>query len=193
MNATEMQGKTIDILTQRQEKESKYERFRQFEPSEFASNYTDVGFTETWGCIPDCGFYDNVWTLKNQMVLSEQFRYKYLADVDGHSFSGRWRAFLASKSLGIKAIIFREWHDSRLFAWRHFAPMDNRFDDIYTLLIYFIGFGDSNSTAPNGKDGENIPYMSRHDAEAKRIASQSREWARKVLRRDDIEVRILRS
>ena len=189
MNATEMREKTVSILTERAEEENKYERYEHFDPSGFARNYTDVGFTETWGCIPDCVFYENVWTIKDQVPLPEQFRYKFLADVDGHSFSGRWRAFLESKSLGIKATIFREWHDSRLFAWRHFAPMDNRFDDIYTLLTYFIGLGNSTSTSSDGKDRESITYVSRHDAEAKRIASQSREWAKKVLRRDDIEVR----
>lgn len=199
LNATEMRDQTVSILAERPEEENKYELSGQFHPSEFASKHTDVGFVETWGCIPDCGFYDNVWTLKDQVPLSEQFRYKFLADVDGHSFSGRWRAFLESKSLGIKATIFREWHDSRLFAWRHFAPMDNRFDDIYTLLTYFIGLGNTNdnftsATASNAKEGENNSnsnnniYITRHDAEAKRIASQSREWAKKVLRRDDIEV-----
>ena len=188
MNATEMRGKNVSILAERSEVAGKFERAGQFDPSEFASNYTDVGFTEAWGCIPDCGFYDNVWTIKKQVPLPEQFRYKFLADVDGHSFSGRWRAFLESKSLGIKATIFREWHDSRLFAWRHFAPMDNRFDDIYTLLTYFIGLGNSTLATSHDSDREGIRYVSRHDTEAKRLASQGREWAKKVLRRDDIEV-----
>lgn len=188
MNATEMRGKNVSILAERSEGEKQYERFAQFDPSEFASNYTDVGFTETWGCIPDCGFYDNIWTIKDQVPLPEQFQYKFLADIDGHSFSGRWRAFLESKSLGIKATIFREWHDSRLFAWRHFAPMDNRFDDIYTLLTYFVGLGTPTLTTLREKDQGNNTYVARHDAEAKRIAIQGREWAKKVLRKDDIEV-----
>lgn len=188
MNATEMRGKSVSILAERSEVAGKFERAGQFDPSAFASNYTDVGFTEAWGCIPDCGFYDNVWTIKEQVPLPEQFRYKFLADVDGHSFSGRWRAFLESKSLGIKATIFREWHDSRLFAWRHFAPMDNRFDDIYTLLTYFIGLGNSTLATSHDSGREGIRYVSRHDTEAKRLASQGREWAKKVLRRDDIEV-----
>lgn len=191
MNATEMRGKTVNILTEQPEN-TKYERFGQFDPSGFADNHTDVGFTEAWGCIPDCGFYDNIWTIKEQVPLPEQFRYKFLADVDGHSFSGRWRAFLESRSLGIKATIFREWHDSRLFAWRHFAPLDNRFDDIYTMLTYFIGLSNSSSINSGNKHQDATKYVSRHDAEAKRIASQGREWAKKVLRRDDIEVSPMR-
>lgn len=182
-NGTEMKDQEVRILTEQPEKRGEYENYRQFHPSKFAVNHTDVGFTETWGCFPDCGFYDNVWTLKEQVPLPDQFRYKFLVDVDGHSFSGRWRAFLESRSLGIKATIFREWHDSRLFAWRHFVPMDNRYDDVYSLLTYFLGVG---SPAGSSKADEKA-YVPAHDAEGKRIADQGREWANKVLRREDIE------
>ena len=189
VNGTEMAGKEVRILTEQPEKKGEYENYREFHPSHFAEEHTDVGFTETWGCIPDCTFYDNVWTLKPMVPLGEQFKNKVVVDVDGHSFSGRWIAFLESKSLPIKATIFREWHDSRLFAWRHFVPMDNRYDDVYTLLTYFFGVGTppASRTADNA-DANGKAYVSRHDSEGTRIAGQGREWAKKVLRRDDIEV-----
>ncbi|KAL9119610.1 MAG: hypothetical protein Q9187_003834, partial [Circinaria calcarea] len=188
LNSTEQEGQELRILMEQPEAKGEYENFRQFKPSRFAEEHTDVGFTEATACSPNCtSLYENVWTYKPQVNLTEQFKSKYLVDVDGMSFSGRWRAFLQSKSLGIKATIFREWHDSRLFEWRHFVPMDNRFDDIYTLLTYFIGIG---------KDGERLrpgeAYVARHDREAKRIALQGREWANKVLRRDDIEIYMFR-
>lgn len=191
LNATEMEGKNVRILAEQPEKKGEHENFRQFQPSEFAKNHTDVGFTETWGCIPkECPFYDNVFAIKEPISLPKQFQYKFLVDVDGHSFSGRWHAFLESKSLGLKATIFREWHDSRLFAWRHFVPMDNRYDDVYSLLTYFIGLGTVERRAPNDGGSTIHPSIARHDNEAKRIAGQSREWAKKVLRREDIEVRV---
>lgn len=189
LNSTEMKGQEVRILAEQPERRGEYENYRQFHASAFAQNHTDVGFTEKWGCVPDCGFYDDVWTLKEQVPLPDQFKYKFLVDVDGHSFSGRWRAFLQSKSLGIKATIFREWHDSRLFAWRHFVPMDNRYDDVYSILTYFLGVG----KPPGSEHSDEKAYVARHDAEAKRIADQSKEWARKVLRREDIEVSLCRS
>lgn len=191
VNGTEMAGKEVRILTEQPEKKGEYENYREFHPSRFAEEHTDVGFTETWGCVPDdCSFYKDVWTLKNGIPLGEQFQNKFLVDVDGHSFSGRWIAFLQSKSLGIKSTIFREWHDSRLFAWRHFVPMDNRYDDIYTLLTYFLGVGTPyDKREPGVSDADGKAYVARHDAEGKRIADNGREWTRKVLRRDDIEVR----
>lgn len=189
-NSTKLEDKEVRILAEQPEKKGEYENFRRFQPSKFAEEHTDIGFTETVGCHPDdCPFYKDIWTLKPPVPLAEQFKHKFVVDVDGHSFSGRWRAFLQSKSLGIKATIFREWHDSRLFAWQHFVPMDNRYDDLYSLLTYFLGTGtpigeQSIASATTYSDA----YVARHDIEGKRIADQGREWANKVLRRDDMEV-----
>jgi len=186
-NSTELAGREARILTEQPEKRGEYENYREFHPFSFAEKHTDVGFTETPGCVPDCSFYDGIWTLKPPVPLAEQFKNKFLVDIDGHSFSGRWHAFLESKALGIKATIFREWHDSRMFAWRHFVPMDNRYDDVYTLLTYFLGVGTPPEKRMQG-DTDGKAYVARHDTEGKRLADQGREWAKKVLRRDDIEV-----
>ena len=64
--------------------------------------------------------------------------------------------------------------------------MDNRYDDLYTLLTYFLGVGSPPGQEPSGSVGK--AYVARHDAEAMRIANQGSEWAKKVLRREDIEV-----
>ncbi|KAK5080138.1 hypothetical protein LTR70_008941 [Exophiala xenobiotica] len=163
-----------------------------FHPGVFADKISDIGFVESWGCVPNCDFYNDVFTYKPQTSLTSQFRSKYLIDVDGHSFSGRWHAFLLSKGLGFKATIFREWHDSRLFAWRHFVPVDNRYDDLYSLLTYFVGYGNPPNHDTAASDslsrGNDDIFVPPHQEEAKRLARQGREWANKVLRRDDIEV-----
>ena len=182
-NGTIMADKEVRIMIESTGTHGVYENFKQFRPSEFANQHTDVGFTGVTACVPDCSFYDGVWEIKNETKFSKQFENRYVIDVDGMSFSGRWRAFFQSKSLGIKSTIFREWHDSRLFAWRHFVPMDNRYDDIYSILTYFMGFGDPSNA---GKKGQ--PYVQRHDFEGRKLGRQGREWASKVLRREDIEV-----
>lgn len=180
-NDTIMADKEVRIMSQGAQGE--YVTFDHFEPSAFAKEHMDVGFTEPFACVPNCDFYEGVWTYKNITSLSHQFQSKFVIDVDGHSFSGRWHAFLQSKSLGIKSTIFREWHDSRLFAWRHFVPLDNRYDEIYSILTYFIGLG---SPADAGSP---TPYVQRHDFEGRKLGRQGREWASKVLRREDLEVR----
>lgn len=173
-----------------------------FNASSFAQEYFDVGLTDEWACIPDCGFYDGVFSIKNPIPFGEHFKDKYLADIDGHSFSGRWRAFLFSKSLGIKATIFREWHDSRLFAWRHFVPLDNRYNEFYSLMTYFLGNQPPSSPPDNENETREDTYDSykqgetanlpAHDSEAKMIAIQSRDWAQRVLRDEDLEIYTLR-
>ena len=202
LNGTHMSmaGKEVSVVSEAPQSATApttnktYENFHRFQPSLFANQHTDVGFVEAWGCIPaDCPFYNDIFSFKPQTSLTSQFRAKYLMDVDGHSFSGRWHAFLQSKSLGFKATIFREWHDSRLFAWRHFIPVDNRYDDLYSLLTYFIGYGKPGTQRTEGDDYANGDvYMPSHDSEGKKIAQQGREWAERVLRRDDIEVYMFR-
>ena len=142
----------------------------------FAQEHTDVGFSEIKCETDNCEYLERELTLVSQTDLADQFVNKYLIDVDGHSFSGRWNAFLKSHSLGLKATIFREWHDSRLFAWRHFVPVSNGYGELMGLLGYFIGAGD-------------VPS---HDAEAELLASQGRRWAERVLRREDMEVYVYR-
>ena len=187
-NGTEMMTRDdVPILTQTADQ---HYQTSHFNASSFAQEHFDVGLTDTWGCIPDCGFYDEVFSIKKPIPLNEQFKDKYLIDVDGHSFSGRWRAFQFSKSLGIKATIFREWHDSRLFAWRHFIPLDNRYNELYSLMTYFIGNGSpSLNDSQNQEESTHIPA---HDFEAKMIATQAQTWAQHALRDEDIEIYTLR-
>ena len=194
---TQQNDTQVNLLTQQPTQGSTsnltYEDYDHFHPSQFADSHSDVGFTDKWACFPNCSFYDDVFENKKEVPLTSQFKSKYLIDVDGHSFSGRWHAFLQSRSLGLKATIFREWHDSRLFAWRHFVPVDNRYDDLYALLTYFIGYGKPNMEhAAESQDINPQVYIMPHEKEAQKLARQGREWANKVLRRDDIEVYMFR-
>ncbi|KAJ6261984.1 Beta-1,2-xylosyltransferase [Drechslerella dactyloides] len=156
-----------------------------FHPSAFAEVRTDVAFSEILWCVPNCEFLADKLSTRPGLPFKDTFKFKYLVDIDGHSFSGRWHAFLKSHSMGIKATIFKEWHDQRLFEWVHFAPMDNRYDDLYALLTYFMGL-------EKGATGSDGAYVPRHDTEAKRIADRSREWATQVLRKEDVEIYMMR-
>lgn len=89
---------------------------------------------------------------------------------------------MLSNSVPIKATIFDEWHDSRLIPWKHFIPMDNRFHDIWNILDYFLGLC-LNSTV----DG-----CVSHDDEARIIGAEGGEWARRVLRKEDMNLYLLR-
>ena len=74
-----------------------------FRPADFAKQHTDIGFTKAIACIPrTCSFYDSVFSFLAKTSFAETFKSKFLIDVDGHTFSGRWSAFLLSRSLGLK-------------------------------------------------------------------------------------------
>jgi hypothetical protein len=137
---------------------------------EWISNFTDVGFTQLWAFPADENYTAPYFEVKGNVPMDVQYESKYLIDVDGNSFSGRFRAFLRSTSLPIKSTIYSEWHDDRLIPWVHFVPMDNTFVDLYGILDFFMGY--------KGEGG--------HDEAAALIANEGREWAEKVLRREDM-------
>lgn len=145
--------------------------------------YADVGFTSLL-CYPaqkdpatgkeldTCPYTDPFLAVLAAVPMQEQYERKYLMDVDGNSFSARWRGFLLSSSVPLKATVYAEWHDDRLMPWLHYVPVDNTFADVYGVMDYFLGTG-----------GSDIPA---HDAEARRIAHEGAEWAARVLRREDM-------
>lgn len=156
---------------------------------EWVKDWADTGFVDLMcsnGPQADgsltCPYTDAHFSLAPGMKLADQFDRKYLPDIDGNSFSGRYRGFLMSTSLPIKATIFREWHDSRLAPWVHFVPMDNRFMDFWGIIEYFIGY--------KGKSTESS--IEGHDAAAEKIATAGQEWANKVLRKEDMQIYVLR-
>ncbi|KAF2469437.1 uncharacterized protein BDR25DRAFT_229475 [Lindgomyces ingoldianus] len=155
------------------------------------SQITDVGMVNLI-CFPAsgsprCPYTDHYFRVKSGMPMAKQYAYKFLPDLDGNSFSGRYRGFLKSTSLPIKATIYSEWHDSRLVPWVHFVPMDNSFVDIYGILDYFIGTGVDFKT-----DGGGVVMEGAHDAAANKIATAGKDWAEKVLRREDMLIYVMR-
>lgn len=151
---------------------------------EWTSRWADTGFVDLMCEIPEpngtCNYTSPYYKVVPGMKMAEQFDRKFLPDIDGNSFSGRYRGFLMSTSLPIKATIFREWHDSRLIPWKHFVPMDNRFMDFWGIMEFFVGY-----------EGENIKIKG-HDQEAEHIAMDGQAWANKVLRREDMQIYVLR-
>lgn len=156
---------------------------------DWVGTFGDAAFMDLlcWEAEPEgrCRYTGQYYELVEAMPMNEQFRCKYLPDLDGNSFSGRYRGFLRSNSLPIKATIYKEWHDSRLVAWKHFVPMDNRFVDIYGIMEYFLG------SSGFGIDGADDPVRG-HDEVARRIALAGQDWAKRVLRPEDMQIYVFR-
>jgi len=130
----------------------------------------DIFFSYIGQCDPgDCDAQHEFFDVKEAAKQQDAWKYKYLLDIDGNAFSGRFYAFLKSRSLVYKLAIFREWHEEWLKPWVHFIPLSLRGDEWVEAVRWFAG-------ESSGK------------AEAERIALQGREWADKVLRNEDLEV-----
>ncbi|TAQ84565.1 hypothetical protein B7494_g7112 [Chlorociboria aeruginascens] len=130
----------------------------------------DIFFSYIGQCDEgDCNAQKEFFDVKETAKQEDAWKYKYLLDIDGNAFSGRFYAFLKSKSLVYKLAIFREWHEEWLKPWAHFIPLSLKGDEWVEAVRWFAG-------EPQGKK------------EAERIALQSKDWADKVLRNEDLEV-----
>ncbi|KAI9166759.1 Beta-1,2-xylosyltransferase 1 [Paramyrothecium foliicola] len=129
----------------------------------------DINFSHVGQCDPgDCEAQIQFFNVKDRVEQQDAWAYKYLLDIDGNAFSGRFYAFLQSRSLTFKLAVFREWHFEWLKPWLHYIPLSLQGDDWLEAVRFF-----SDKTAGA--------------AEAEKIASASREWANKVVRKEDME------
>lgn len=105
--------------------------------------------------------------------LEAAYAHKFVMDIDGNGFSGRYYRLLQSRSVVIKSTILKEWHDDRLVPWVHYVPLSTSYAE--------------------------LPEMARFLAEtdrgldlSERIARESTQWHNKALRDVDLQLVWLR-
>ncbi|OCK74465.1 glycosyltransferase family 90 protein, partial [Lepidopterella palustris CBS 459.81] len=118
-----------------------------------------------------CPYHSAYFSRAPQPHPDEQARYKFAAVLDGNGGDdgGKFLRLLKSAVLPIKASVYRNWYDNHLWPWVHFVPVDMTFVD-------FVW--------PAQKTD--------HDDQARQIATAGREWANKVLRKEDMLVYVYR-
>lgn len=104
---------------------------------------------------------------------AETFRSKYCLDIDGMGFSGRYLRLLRSNCAVLKQSVFVEFLDSWLVPWVHFIPVTLEATELPEITRFLI-------EEPEGQ------------AIGEKIAMQGREWSRKILRREDMELYYMR-
>jgi hypothetical protein len=162
-------GDQAKILINRGEELKEDWQIKEVPRSDFKEIF-DIFFSHVGQCDPgDCDAQREFFDIKETAEQQDAWKFKYLLDIDGNAFSGRFYAFLKSKSLVYKLAVFREWHEEWLKPWVHFIPLSLRGDEWVEAVRYFAG-------EAAGK------------TEAERMALQGREWAGKVLRNEDLEV-----
>jgi hypothetical protein len=140
-------------------------------------NYTDNDFVHKRD-LPDVTPFSDHW------------KYRHLMDMDGAGFSGRFLTFLESRSLIYRANAFRAWFDERLQPWHHYVPVDIRLGKgFWSMVDYFAGTGAGEDDG--GSTGQQT-WQQTGDGHAREIAEQGRDWTKKVLRREDMEIYMFR-
>lgn len=130
---------------------------------------TDVHFSHIGQCDPgDCQAQKQFFKVKDAVNMQYAWHYKFLLDMDGNAFSGRFYSFLRSRSQVFKLALFREWHSEWLRPWLHYVPLNMQGSD-WLAAVHYYGVTDEGA------------------AEAATMAEASRDWAGKTIRKVDME------
>ncbi|KAL0566580.1 hypothetical protein V5O48_015425 [Marasmius crinis-equi] len=132
----------------------------------------DMGFAWVNQCEKEiCDKMKEIYPSVKTMSPKEAGNYKYVMDVDGNGWSGRFKRLMTSHALVFKSTIFPEWYSDRIQPWVHYVPVQVDLSDLYDALMFFRGDG-------NGDGG--------HEDLAKKIGAQGREWSKAYWRKEDL-------
>ncbi|SCZ88292.1 BZ3500_MvSof-1268-A1-R1_Chr2-1g04314 [Microbotryum saponariae] len=132
-----------------------------------------LGKPEQCGDSVACAEFAKEFTWSEYMGQDEQNEYKYVMDVDGNGWSGRFHRLLSTNSLVFKSTIFPEWYRDHIQPWLHYVPISPDYNDLWEVMAFFKG-------DENGR-GE-------HDALAKEIAMAGKEFAKTCWRMEDMRI-----
>lgn len=137
---------------------------------ELLSQLYDVKFTAIIQCQEDiCEDEKDFFHPSDREEHSALYQSRFLFDIDGNAFSGRFYSLLGSRSLVLKQTLFREWHDDRLVPWVHYVPISLSMEELPEVMRF-------------------LALTKRGGEVARRIAERGREWKERALRREDFGV-----
>jgi len=141
---------------------------------EILSQLYNVKFTGLLQCDePSCSAEEAFFGFGEYEDADAAFGYRFVFDLDGNSFSGRFYGLLASHSVVLKQTLFREWHDERLFPWVHYVPVSLGLGELPEVMRYLA------LTKSGAK-------------RAREIAEWGRTWKMRALRTADMGVYLYR-
>ena len=117
-----------------------------YEPSSVSrhAHLLNATFTHVGQCDPgDCAAQTRTLPLGDRAPQHAAFAHRFLLDMDGNAFSGRFQAFLRSASLVLKMAVFREWSAEWVVPWRDFVPLSLRGGEWVEAVRYLEGEGAS--------------------------------------------------
>lgn len=116
--------------------------------AEWVNSWGDAVFTDLQ-CSESadngtCSYTDDYFSVIFEAARSPRdstsvYKYSAILDGEGVDESEAFSSSLGSGTFTLKASIYRQWYDSRIIPWLHFAPLDNTFVDLYPIMEFFRG------------------------------------------------------
>ncbi|THH09010.1 hypothetical protein EW145_g2318 [Phellinidium pouzarii] len=124
--------------------------------------------------------------------LGEHWKYKYLVDIDGMGYSGRFFAFLASDSVPLKATVYEEYFSEWLQPWLHYIPLSQSYEEVYNIYAFFSGPTKSMLEASNMTLAAHQERRDDGERRLRRIARAGKQWKNTIGRAVDMEAYVFR-
>lgn len=105
--------------------------------------------------------------------IGMSLEHKYVLDIDGNTWSGRFHRLLRSRSCVFKMTIFRQAHDDRLEPWFHYVPVSMSARELPEIMRFFTQDARGREIASN-------------------IADAGHQAARRYIRATDADIATLR-
>ncbi|KAJ7148964.1 glycosyl transferase family 90-domain-containing protein [Mycena crocata] len=123
-------------------------------------------------CDPEtCRHLQKIFPWRRRQSVQEAGDYKYVIDIDGNGWSGRFKRLITSNSLIFKATIYPEWYIDRIAPWVHYVPVQLDLSDLHDALVFFRG---------------DASGVGAHEDLARKIAVAGRVWSKTFWRRQDM-------
>lgn len=203
----ETQGKKHVLWADKRESRM---RVSDFEIADLNREYMDVSFSgHPVQCDDEtCALMDRIIEFAPTMGLDDSYQYKFLMDVDGNGWSGRFHRLMSTKSIvlkstvrsilplnydmaeGIHLQIFPEWYSERIMPWVQCVLRESRSSTFFTDFLFLsyvpikVDYSDLYDVmtffigTPDGRGS--------HDDLAAKLAAQGKEYARTMWRKEDM-------
>jgi len=106
--------------------------------------------------------------------VEEAWAHKYVLDIDGNGYSGRFLRLLMSNSVPVKMTVFKEWINDWIIPWVHYIParQDEEFSDLPEILRFLTS--------------------GRGDIIGKEVAEMGQKWTKQVITKESLRLWFLR-
>jgi hypothetical protein len=122
------------------------------------ANFTNIIQCEPAACDEQRAAFPVVPSVNGEEIL----KHRYVMDMDGNTFSGRFNGLLASNSLIFRMKVFEDQFDELIRPWVHYVPVALDYADLLP----------------------NLQWALEHDTEARAIAERGRQAMHQLVTKD---------